>query len=710
MSNRLQAASSAYLLQHADNPVDWWQWGQDAIDEAKNLNRPLLVSVGYSSCHWCHVMAHESFEDPAVAQVMNDHFVCVKVDREEHPELDGMLIEAVQAISGQAGWPLNVFITPELLPIHGGTYYPPSARGGQPSWTTVVNAVADAWHERSDEIRSQVEPAREFLAASTQIQPDPDDLNPLLLSNGLEKLFSQVDIVHGGFGGAPKFPPHSSLLWLYETARSVRLLKFEDRDESTRLADRSLQTANQTLLAIAGGGIHDQLSGGFHRYAVDANWTVPHFEKMLYDNALLARVYTQAVQANSDSDPELAEQFQDVAQRTLNFLLSDFKADDGLGFIASFDADSEGEEGAYYRWTPEQLRQVLSDDDSAAAAKWFGVYFDPSEHTNPHQAPAGEVLEDRGPKPNDDQRQRIVSELLAARAQRPTPGKDQKRVLAWNALAVTALAEAAQTFANEKFREAAIQTLRFLSDHLVTESATGQPTVWRSFNDGRAQHLGSLEDVGCLLEAAIAVFELSGEGFALQLAIDLAELLKADFVDHRNGGFFSSALSTNQLPVSRKVLDDLPAPSGGSAAASALVKLASIIDDPTLTELAGGWFKLVAKVAPASPQSLAYGLLGIHKTFLPQAQLVVTGGTYDEQQAILKLASQSSLSATITRVPVSVGLVNEFKQLAILTDKNSSSDQATAYLCVGNSCDLPTSDSAKLEQQLAALCSRAYAD
>ncbi|MGH2915779.1 MAG: thioredoxin domain-containing protein, partial [Solirubrobacteraceae bacterium] len=456
MPNRLAAETSPYLRQHAENPVDWYPWGEEALAAARATDRPLLVSIGYSACHWCHVMAHESFEDPDTAALMNERFVCIKVDREERPDVDAVCMQACQAITGQGGWPLNAFLTPDQAPFFAGTYFPPQPRHGLPSWRAVLDAVWQAWSERREQVREQGE---RILGGAVRL-PDADTpLSPALLDQAIESLRAAHDPVNGGTRGAPKFPQAS-------------VIEFA-------LARGEHQLALHTLRAMAAGGIHDQVGGGFARYSVDATWTVPHFEKMLYDNALLARAYLHGFQVSGE--PRLRA----VCEQTLDFVLRELRDPDG-GFWCALDADSEGVEGKFYVWTPQQLRETLGEDAEAAIG-YFGPR--PFEH--------GHVLEGRGPVP--ERLPEIRCALYGARAARVRPGTDDKRLTAWNALMISALAEAGAVLEEPRYLDAARACAAFVLRSLRDPDGR----VLRTYKDGEAKLNAYLEDHAFLVEALL---------------------------------------------------------------------------------------------------------------------------------------------------------------------------------------------------------------
>jgi uncharacterized protein YyaL (SSP411 family) len=496
--NALAAETSPYLLQHKDNPVDWLPWGEEAFRRARAEDKPLLVSIGYSSCHWCHVMERESFEDERTAELMNERFVCVKVDREERPDVDGLYMEAVQAMTGQGGWPLNVFLTPDQVPFYGGTYFPPQPAHGMPSWSQVVVAVRDAWDERRDEILEQGERMAARLQGGARLRPSEEPMDPRLLDSAEVALSRQFDAQWGGFGGAPKFPQASVLEFLLgrgETHMSIA-----------------------TLHAMRTGGIFDQVGGGFARYAVDRTWTVPHFEKMLYDNALLARAYLHGWLVAGD------DLLRRTCEETLEWMVREMRAPEG-GFFSALDADSDGVEGRFYVWSVEELRAVLSGEDFAAAAAWFGV----SAEGNFEGA---NVLESRGPEPAADQRARIRTTLLEARSARVRPGLDDKRLTAWNALAIAAFADAGAVLERDDLLDVA----RGAADFVLGAMRDGDGRLLRTFNDGHAKLNAYLEDHAFLLEALLALYEATFEERWFTEARALADTLLDRFADPESGG------------------------------------------------------------------------------------------------------------------------------------------------------------------------------
>jgi uncharacterized protein YyaL (SSP411 family) len=588
VSNALAQETSPYLRQHAENPVDWQPWGPAALARARELDRPLLVSIGYSSCHWCHVMERESFEDPQTAALMNESFVCVKVDREERPDIDALYMEAVQGMTGRGGWPLNVFLTPEQIPFYGGTYFPPEPRHGMPAFSQVLLAIAESWSENAPEIRAGGERLRERLSGGARLAPSAEPLQPGILRDAVERLAETYDPRHGGFGGAPKFP-HASVI-------EFLLLRGE----------RAMSLS--TLHAMAGGGIHDVLGGGFARYSVDAAWTVPHFEKMLYDNALLARAYLHGWQASGE------ERLREVCIDTLEWALREMRGPEG-GFYSALDADSEGVEGRFYVWRERELRQLLGGD-AAQAIAWLGVT-EQGNFSDPHHPEPGlNVLTDRGPAPEAQARERIRSRLLDARASRVRPGLDDKRLTSWNALMVSALADAGGALDGEDGRRY-IDAAAACADFLLGQMRDERGHLLRSYNLGRAKIEAYLEDHAFLLEALLALFEASCQERWLEEATALAEEMIARFADPELGGFFSTAADGERLIARRKDLEDTPIPAGASSAALGLLRLSQLTGEQEYERRSTSVLRLVYEIAPRYPSTFGHALQAFHWHFSP---------------------------------------------------------------------------------------------
>src|SRR4051795_6937508 len=500
MPNRLASETSPYLLQHADNPVDWYPWGDEAFARARAEDKPVLVSIGYAACHWCHVMEHESFEDPEVALVMNTHFVCIKVDREERPDVDAIYMDAVQAMTGQGGWPLNAFLTPDGVPFFAGTYFPPEPRHGMPSWKDLLVGIWNAWTTQRSEIDEAARMNVPRLQGAAFMEAPESEISADVLSAAVVGLRRAFDEANGGWGGAPKFPATSAIEFL--------------------LARGEVAMPLQTLRRMASGGIYDQVGGGFARYSVDARWLVPHFEKMLYDNALLARAYLHAFQVSEEP------LFRRVCEETLDWAIRELRQDEG-GFASSLDADSEGVEGKFYVWTVAEIREALGELADEAITH-FGV----TERGNFEGA---NILVRATSDPPE--LREIKARLLSARAARVRPGLDDKRVCSWNALMIAALADAGAAFGRADYLAAAVTCAEFIESEL-RDSSGG---LLRVFNRGRAKQPAFLEDHASLLEGYIVLYESTFDERWFLRAVELAETILIRFHDPERGGFFSTA-------------------------------------------------------------------------------------------------------------------------------------------------------------------------
>jgi uncharacterized protein len=601
MANALASETSPYLRQHAENPVDWLPWGEQALRLAVEQDKPLLVSIGYSSCHWCHVMERESFEDEQTAALMNEEFVCVKVDREERPDVDALYMEAVQNMTGRGGWPLNVFLTPEQLPFYGGTYFPPEPRHGMPAWTQVLQAIAESWNEQSEQIRAGGEQLRERLSGGAQLTPRDEPITLETLDAAVARLRESFDAEQSGFGGAPKFPQASVLEFL--------LLRGE----------REMTLA--TLRAMAGGGIHDQLGGGFSRYSVDRSWTVPHFEKMLYDNGLLARAYLHGWQSFGE------RRLLDVCLDTLAWALREMRGPEG-GFYSALDADSEGVEGRFYVWTLAELRALLGED-ADAAIDWFGATEQGNFEDPHHPQPGLNVLQDRehdrfAAELDDATRERIRTRLLAARGERVRPGLDDKRLTSWNALMISALAETGAALRDERLDgvdpqlgQKLIGAATTCAEFVLGELRDERGRLLRTYNDGRAKIDAYLEDHAFLLEAMLVLFETTCAERWFDQAIALADELIARFADPELGGFFSTAADQEALIARRKDLEDTPIPAGASSAAVGLLRLAQLTGDESYERHAVSVLRLLQEIAPRHPAAFGHLLQAIHWNLSP---------------------------------------------------------------------------------------------
>lgn len=655
MPNALARETSPYLLQHQDNPVDWLPWGDEALTRARELDRPLLVSIGYSSCHWCHVMERESFEDDETAALMNERFVCVKVDREERPDVDAIYMDAVQAMTGHGGWPLNVFLTPEQAPFYGGTYFPPAPRHGMPSWRQVLGAVADAWDTQRDEIRAQGEQVAPRLGGGALLTASSEPLDGAALDEAVAILRRGYDSVHGGWGGAPKFPQSSVVEFL--------------------LARGELPMALQTLRSMASGGIFDQVGGGFSRYSVDAQWRVPHFEKMLYDNALLARAYVHGFQASGDAG------LRRTAEETLDWALREMRAPEG-GFYSALDADSEGVEGKFYVWTVAELRAALAADDVEAAIAWFGA----TEHGN---FEGTNVLESRGAEPEPEQRERIRATLLAARAQRVRPGLDDKRLAAWNALTIAALADAGAVLGRDDYLDAARGAAAFVLERMRDDDGR----LLRTFKADQARLGAYLEDHAFLLEALLVLYEATFEERWFVEARALADVLLARFADDERGGFFSTADDHEALVARRKDLEDSPIPAGGSSAALGLLRLAALTGEVRYEQAALDQLALLHEVAVRHPGAFGHLLQAIDLALAPRREVALAGDP-EGVAALAAVVREERRPHLVLAGGPGGGAV------PLLEGRGAVEGRAAAYVCERFACQMPVTEADALRALL----------
>ncbi|MFF2845232.1 thioredoxin domain-containing protein [Streptomyces sp. NPDC058001] len=675
--NRLAGVTSPYLLQHADNPVDWWPWTPEAFEEARRRGVPVLLSVGYSACHWCHVMAHESFEDEATAALINGHFLAVKVDREERPDVDAVYMEAVQAATGQGGWPMTVFLTPDAEPFYFGTYFPPEPRHGMPSFRQVLDGVREAWEDRRGEVtevagkitRDLAE--RELTFGVGEMPGEGEQAHALLA------LTRDYDTSYGGFGQAPKFPPSM-------------VIEFLLRHHARTGAEGALQMAVDTCERMARGGIYDQLGGGFARYSVDRQWVVPHFEKMLYDNALLCRVYAHLWRATGS---ELARR---VALETADFMVRELRTTEG-GFASALDADSEEPggsgrhvEGAYYVWTPEQLRHALGAEDADIAAHYFGVTEDGTfeEGSSVLQLPQSEAVFDA---------ERIASvreRLLAARAERPAPGRDDKVVAAWNGLAIAALAETGAYFDRPDLVEAATAAADLLVRLHMDEAAR----LSRTSKDGRVgANAGVLEDYADVSEGFLALASVTGEGVWLEFAGFLLDHVLARFTGD-DGALFDTA--SDAEPLIRRPQDptDNATPSGWSAATGALLSYAAQTGSAPHRTAAERALGVVRALAPRAPRFIGWGLAVAEAALDGPREVAVVGPADDPAtRALLRAA----LLGTAPGAVVAAGEPGT-AELPLLADRPLVDGRPAAYVCRNFTCDAPTTDVTRLRAAIGA--------
>ena len=664
MANRLAQSQSPYLRQHAGNPVDWWEWGPEALAEAKRRDTPILLSVGYAACHWCHVMAHESFEDPATAAYMNEHFVNVKVDREERPDIDAVYMRATQAMTGQGGWPMTCILTPSGEPFFAGTYFPPEPTAGHPAFSQVLQALADAWENRRDEVMSSAGQVLDFLGAEDDLAGDP--LGAADLDEAATALLRQFDAEAGGFGAAPKFPPSMVLEFLLR--------------QHTRTGDEQIWTAaGRTFEAMARGGMYDQLGGGFARYSVDRNWRVPHFEKMLYDNALLLRAYLHWFRAwrARGEDGAAAALAERVCHETADFMLRELRTDEG-GFASALDADSDGHEGTYYVWNPHQLMKALGTADAAWAVQLLSVT---GGGTFERGLSTLQLLQD----PDDPERwARVRERLLEARAERTRPARDDKVVSAWNAYAITALAEAGILLERPELVEAATAAAGLLWDLHV------EPGFVRTSLGGiRSGHAAVLEDHGAVIEAFVAVLGATDDDRWLDRARHVADRAIAHF-RAEDGGWYDTADDTEALVVRPRDAADNAHPSGSSALAHGLLALAAVTGDHEIRTAATSCVESASALATGAPRFAGWMLAAGEALLDGPAEVAVVGEVGGPMhRAALGLPAPGAV----------VVATREGSSVPLFEGREAIDGKPTAYVCRDFVCALPVNDPEALPQR-----------
>ncbi len=679
MSNRLANETSPYLLQHANNPVDWHPWGEVALAKARAEDKPILLSIGYSACHWCHVMEHESFEDEQIAGLMNQLFVNIKVDREERPDLDSIYMSAVQALTGRGGWPMTMFLTPDGAPFYGGTYFPPQDRGHMPGFPRVLRSVAEAYRTRRAEVGKSAEQLTAMLGR--QVAPQASQyLAPELLDQALRALLPQFDMQEGGLGGAPKFPQPMALEFLLRSYRRTG-------------SPEALAAAQLTLDKMACGGIYDQLGGGFHRYSVDAVWLVPHFEKMLYDNAQLARVYLQAYQVTGEP------LFRRVVEETLEYVRCEM-TDPGGGFYSTQDADSEGEEGKFFVWTPQEIEAVLGGED----ARLLCAYFDVTEqgnfehHTILRVAASVEAVAlTLGVDPAGAQAviERGRRGLFEARERRVKPGRDEKVLTAWNGLMLRAFAEAAVALDRDDYREQARRNAEFVLANLRRDGR-----LLRTWKDGQAKLNGYLEDYACFADGLLSLYEATFDPRWLAEARSIADVMIEQFADDSAGGFYVTGKDHERLVSRPKDLFDNATPSGNSVAAEALLRLGLLSGQGLYREAAERVLRLLGVIAAQHPA--AFGrLLCALDFYLGSPKEIAIVGQPDA-------ADTASLTRTVfsryapNKVVAGCAPNAAPPDIPLLADRPARNGKATAYVCQNDVCQAPATTPEELARQLEA--------
>ncbi|MDQ2829160.1 MAG: thioredoxin domain-containing protein [Chloroflexota bacterium] len=678
MANRLSGETSPYLLQHAHNPVDWYPWGEEALARARAEDRPILLSIGYSACHWCHVMERESFENADIARLMNDTFVNIKVDREERPDLDNIYMEAVQAMTGQGGWPMTVFLTPDGAPFYGGTYFPPADRMGMPGFPRVLRSVADAYRRSPDEAHNFAKELRGSLGRSL-MGYEERALTPEVTAHAYRGLADAFDPTYGGFGGAPKFPQPMNFEFLL-------------RHHHRAGEPHALEMTRVTLDHMAHGGIYDQLGGGFHRYATDAIWLVPHFEKMLYDNALLARVYLEAYQVTG------AEEYRRVVEETLDYVTREMTSPEG-GFYAAQDADSEGVEGKYFVWTRGEIAAVVGTDDAPLVCAYYGVTergnFE-GENILHRMIPLADAARNAGVAPHRMQAavERARPLLLAARERRVKPGRDDKILTAWNGLTLRAFADAARVLGRDDYRAVAERS----ADFLLTNLKTGDGRLLRTYKDGRAKIDGYLDDYAALADGLLALYACTFEPRLFAEARALADAILARFWDEREGGFYMTSDDGHTELISRpKEVFDNAVPSGNSTAVDVLLRLAALSGENSYAERAERTLQGLTGIVQRAPSGFGRSLAAMEFALSTPTEVAIAGDLEGAADALLQVVNGAYRPNVVTAV-MRPGALEA--GIALLEGRDRVDGQAAAYVCERFACRRPVTTPDDLAREL----------
>jgi uncharacterized protein len=677
MPNHLAQQTSPYLLQHAGQPVDWFPWNEQALEKARAENKPIFLSIGYAACHWCHVMAHESFADPAIAEFLNQHFISIKVDREERPDLDSVYMSSVVAMTGQGGWPMSLFLTPDGRPFYGGTYYPPLPRYGLPSFRQVIESIAGSWKDNREQIERIGSQIADHLQKNIQTALPPQPLQPEILSLAAQVLSEQFDWATGGWGTAPKFPQPMSIDFLL--------------GQATRTPDSTaLQVATRSLDAMMAGGMYDLIGGGFHRYSTDANWLVPHFEKMLYDNAQLALTYLHAYQLTGN------EAYRRVCEDTLDFIARELSDKEG-GFYSSLDADSEGREGSYYIWSVDDFEKAIPDPDlRGGALSAYGVTavgnFEGQSILRLSQSKNGQDDENRRSILSTEQLDQVRRTLFAFRQKRVRPATDDKVITGWNALALRAFSEAAAVLQNHPYLDVATRNAHFLLDHMRPEGR-----LIRSWRHSQGRQTAFLEDYAGLILGLLALYQADPQPVWFEEALNLHADMLAQFSDPQ-GGFFDTPFD-QPTPLSRpKDLQDNATPSGNALAALALLKLAEFTGQADLRDRAESMLGPLQSTAVRYPSSFAFWLQALDYAVGPVQQVALIGEPASpEMTNLLRAFHQTYRPRTVlafSAAPPSRG------SPPLLADRPMLHGQPTAYVCQGFVCRLPVTGVEAFKQAL----------
>jgi len=665
MSNRLAKETSPYLLQHADNPVNWYPWGKEALERARKEDKPILLSIGYSACHWCHVMAHQSFENEVIAALMNEKFINIKVDREERPDIDTVYMEAVQTLTGRGGWPLTVFLTPEGKPFYGGTYFPPEDRDGLPGLPRVLEATAEAYHQRRQDIEATAQKLKETMSRPIAAATQP------LVADVLVKAYLSLkqgyDSSNGGFGTAPKFPQPLALDYLLRYYHC-------HRDET------ALEVVTHSLEKMARGGIYDQIGGGFHRYATDGHWQVPHFEKMLYDNAQLSLVYLHAYLVTGDG------LFRSIATEILDYVLREMTDAKG-GFYSAQDADTEGTEGTYYLWTPQEITEAVGETDSREVMKYYGV-------TEKGNFDERNILHVGAEKAEAELIAKAKVALLEKRQQRVRPGRDEKVLASWNGLMLTSLAEAACVLNRQDYLAAATSSGRFLLDTMISEGR-----LKHSYMDGEAKIDGYLDDYALVIEGLLSLHLATFGGQWLTQAIKLAEVMVDEFWDKKEETFYDTGRGHEELFVRPRSTYDGVLPSAGSAAAMALLKLSRLTGNQEWERLAVQSLRSVRELMQRHPLGFANWLSGLDFYLSRPMEIAIIGPRDDSATGdLLKIICSTWLPNKVAaaRDPGDPAPA----ELSLFKGRVMVDGKPAVYVCRDYACKAPITDPAKLSVEL----------
>lgn len=705
-ANSLVSETSPYLLQHAYNPVDWYPWGDEAIAKARRENKPIFLSIGYSTCHWCHVMERESFEDPAIAAILNQYFICIKVDREERPDLDQIYMAVTLSMTGSGGWPMSVFLTPELKPFFAGTYFPPQGAYGRPGFSDLLQKIQIAWDKDHETIVKKADALVEHLVEAQSSSAEKQPVKDTTLVAATEQLTRGYDEQNGGFGRAPKFPRPSGLGFL---------LRYGQRTGDQRILDMVFTT----LKKMAAGGMNDQLGGGFHRYSVDAEWRVPHFEKMLYDQAQLATLYLEAAQVSRDP------LFKEVAARTLDYVLTSMQ-DEAGGFHSAEDADSplpenpkEQREGAYYVWTSKELRQLLTEEESAMVMYRFGVKDDGNAPDDPHGEFSGKnILYQAQDIPamakqfsvDEDHVMGVLTsaaeKMQAERDKRPHPHRDDKVLTSWNGLMISALAKGASVLGEQRYLQAAERAGRFLRTTMIDSAkdtqGVSQLRILRRYRKGTAGIAGHLDDYAFTVQGFLDLHEASSDWQWLDLAYSLTEAQKILFKDDQQGGFFETTGQDKTVIMRMKADYDGAEPAGNSVAALNLARLGSVLGDKALLEQAEKTINAFDGQLRQSPGALPQ-MLSAYEFLRQKPMQIVIAGVHgaSDTKAMLKVVAEFFLPNKVVLVtdesPLPGALASKLTSLAYMTKQE---DKATAYVCENFACKQPTTDPETLRTML----------